>query len=51
MWYMLASSHEVFCWNPLAKREAQPLLANVYHYYRMPLPFDKQDNTAERVKW
>ena len=37
--------------NPMDIKEAETLLADIYHYYRLPLPYDKQDKKAERVNW
>jgi hypothetical protein len=35
----------------VSAQEAEPLLAETYHLFRLPLPFDKQDKNAEREKW
>jgi hypothetical protein len=36
---------------PMAEADAAPLLAQVRHLYRKPLPYNRQEKSAETVKW
>jgi hypothetical protein len=35
----------------LNRQEAEPFLVNIHHHFRLPLPYDKQEKSAEKQKW